>query len=489
MASPSSSSRHTQHLKSYLQSHKSASKNISYNDKKLLTSPSKGVNRSLVEKSPSTKPSGGAGLSTKPKTYNASSPVRVIRKLPVTASHFRRKVNIESLPSEIILKIFTYLGPNDLLICASVCKQWLKLANDNSLWRKLYEAYIVTGKKKKTETQSVTKASGGGDHHIIQWKRDCIRKCVNIRNGRIQALLKKLSPYTGLPVNTQQALEKLGIKWQLVVTDTSGSEHVIAHNDRFCFPLSTTVRWYSLESLPLKRIKRLSIYGLAPVFYGNNGNALTNSPCQRSLLLHQPINSSSQNAPDGQDGTVNIYILTYGLMLATWQDGGELAFVSLSIGNHQLVQRCSMATSDSVYIPSLRKPPVDDVDSQCGLHSYSCTIELRNQRAVYWGQQFQQLHCHKQDLVGRYARLVPIRSDVTYDHSYTNKKIHLPWKTDVFKGIVQDMCILDVILLDEHKNPMWSISNPVKLKRSTEAQVSSSCLWHVDSKYGNIHVP
>ncbi|XP_070574885.1 F-box only protein 15-like [Ptychodera flava] len=321
--------------------------------------------------------------------------------------------------------------------------------------------------------KAVTTILGDGD--AKQWKRDCIKRCVNVRNGRVQSLLKKVHPYTGLPAHTQQAVQKLGVSWQLVVTERSSKETILPQNDVFFFPMSATVRWYSLESLPLRNLKRLTVYGLAPVFYGSDGNAMKTSPCQRSLLLQHDLDRSkwsSGRSPDGQDNTVDIYILGHGLMLATWKEGGGLAFVSLSLHSHQLVQRSTMGTSDSMYIPKLSKPPFDDVDTQYGLHGYSCTIELRNQRAVYWGQQFQQLHCDKQNLVGRYARLVPIRSDVTYDHSHTNKKIHMPWKTDVFKGIVQDMCILDVTLHDDQCQPMWCISTPVTLNPSTEAQVN-----------------
>lgn len=41
-------------------------------------------------------------------------------------------------PSEITLKIFSYLGPKDLCRCAQVCHLWSQSARDGELWRELY---------------------------------------------------------------------------------------------------------------------------------------------------------------------------------------------------------------------------------------------------------------------------------------------------------------------------------------------------------------
>ena len=43
-----------------------------------------------------------------------------------------------SFPSEITLKIFSYLGPKDLCRCTQVCRLWSQSARDGELWRELY---------------------------------------------------------------------------------------------------------------------------------------------------------------------------------------------------------------------------------------------------------------------------------------------------------------------------------------------------------------
>jgi hypothetical protein len=47
-------------------------------------------------------------------------------------------ISINDLPDEMLLKILSYFGPEDLcLIIAKVCKQWNVLANNVELWKRL----------------------------------------------------------------------------------------------------------------------------------------------------------------------------------------------------------------------------------------------------------------------------------------------------------------------------------------------------------------
>ena len=44
-------------------------------------------------------------------------------------------MNIESLPPEMMLKIFKMLEPRDLKESALVCKQWNNIMDNSGLWR------------------------------------------------------------------------------------------------------------------------------------------------------------------------------------------------------------------------------------------------------------------------------------------------------------------------------------------------------------------
>lgn len=67
-----------------------------------------------------------------------------------SSSELEKNVNpsthISQLPTEIILRLFHYLGPEDLCRCSQVCSSWSELAKTGSLWRHLYPVRWARGK-------------------------------------------------------------------------------------------------------------------------------------------------------------------------------------------------------------------------------------------------------------------------------------------------------------------------------------------------------
>ncbi|XP_044054586.1 F-box/LRR-repeat protein 5 isoform X2 [Siniperca chuatsi] len=53
--------------------------------------------------------------------------------------------HISQLPTEIMLRLFHYLGPEDLCHCSQVCSSWSELAKTGSLWRHLYPVRWARG--------------------------------------------------------------------------------------------------------------------------------------------------------------------------------------------------------------------------------------------------------------------------------------------------------------------------------------------------------
>ncbi|XP_026160601.1 F-box/LRR-repeat protein 5 isoform X2 [Mastacembelus armatus] len=53
--------------------------------------------------------------------------------------------HISQLPAEIMLRLFYYLGPDDLCRCSQVCSSWSELAKTGSLWRHLYPVHWARG--------------------------------------------------------------------------------------------------------------------------------------------------------------------------------------------------------------------------------------------------------------------------------------------------------------------------------------------------------
>ncbi|XP_023122805.2 F-box/LRR-repeat protein 5 [Amphiprion ocellaris] len=53
--------------------------------------------------------------------------------------------HISQLPTEIMLRLFHYLGPEDLCRCSQVCSSWSELAKTGSLWKHLYPVRWARG--------------------------------------------------------------------------------------------------------------------------------------------------------------------------------------------------------------------------------------------------------------------------------------------------------------------------------------------------------
>ncbi|XP_019936959.2 F-box/LRR-repeat protein 5 [Paralichthys olivaceus] len=53
--------------------------------------------------------------------------------------------HISQLPTEIMLRLFHYLGPQDLCRCSQVSSSWSELAKTGSLWRHLYPVHWARG--------------------------------------------------------------------------------------------------------------------------------------------------------------------------------------------------------------------------------------------------------------------------------------------------------------------------------------------------------
>jgi len=59
----------------------------------------------------------------------------VCSETPIMAS---KPTSIDDLPDEILLKVLSYVGPEDLCLnFAKVCKKWNVLAKDVMLWKTL----------------------------------------------------------------------------------------------------------------------------------------------------------------------------------------------------------------------------------------------------------------------------------------------------------------------------------------------------------------
>ncbi|TSL61159.1 F-box/LRR-repeat protein 5 [Bagarius yarrelli] len=57
----------------------------------------------------------------------------------------RVRAHISALPQEVMVRLFRYLGPDDLCRCSQVCRPWAEAVKTGSLWRHLYPVRWARG--------------------------------------------------------------------------------------------------------------------------------------------------------------------------------------------------------------------------------------------------------------------------------------------------------------------------------------------------------
>ncbi|KAL3859194.1 hypothetical protein ACJMK2_009423 [Sinanodonta woodiana] len=350
------------------------------------------------------------------------------------------RANINDLPDEIVLKIFGYLDAQGLLTAGQICQRWKALANDNFLWNKICERYAAI--PTVSRRQQLQQEASGERLSASHWKKMCLKKCEEERNKRAMKLLGKVNPYSGIPKDVEKAIKSAGISFQLSLVDRQGKENPLYSRDIFYHCMCLSVRWYDLQVLPLKEIRKVKIFSCNPLFFMSDGRPYSNSPYQRSLLMSFDLkweDYKKSAAPIGSDDMVDLYSLPQGLLVAVWKADSELAFVSVGLHLNGLLQRC------------LKGNPTD------------CTIELRTMRQSIWHNQFRNLDCRADSMGPGFAEFPIIRRDFTSDHVILPKKLNFPWKTEAFKGTIENGIWLDVTIMDEKKEIFWHKSSAVKI--------------------------
>lgn len=154
--------------------------------------------------------------------------------------------------------------------------------------------------------------------------------------------LKKLKPdpFTSLCTGFNQIID-LKITWTLILTDHDGNNHKYYSEDFFSFKTSASVRWFSLESLCLSRIRRIRIIASTPLFYNFKSKKALGRTSTKSLIYDEKFNWSKVNVTNiAGDDRIDIYYIRSNLMLAAWKGNDEAAFWHYLLPCQDLLDRC-----------------------------------------------------------------------------------------------------------------------------------------------------
>ncbi|XP_068788165.1 F-box only protein 15 isoform X4 [Struthio camelus] len=324
-------------------------------------------------------------------------------------------VCIERMPSEVLLKIFSYLDAVSLLCAGCVNKRFYDLANDNGIWLKIYSSRFppkrTIWKINSVETETVSLGCAAvQDRKPGYWKKEYISKQIAAVKTRVMQLLKPVDPHTGLPCKNREAIRP-------------------------------------------RRRSLIAEYSLSNV-------------TETSVAI-------------GADKLVQLFGLNPGLLLGLWKETNEIAFVMASLHYHQLLERSTLGSATVQYVLSPNKPVLDDVDPEYGLHDYNLHLDIHSGSHTCMCGTFKSLFCRKVDIQNGYLRLTVVNIKDNAKHLPIIGTVGLSWKTDVFKGNVKDCYLMDVTVLDETRKPFWCFSAPVCMELSSKTSGLYDYMGHI----------
>ncbi|NXL64211.1 FBX15 protein, partial [Chordeiles acutipennis] len=390
-----------------------------------------------------------------------------------------------SMPSEILLKVLSYLDAVSLLSFGCVNKRFYHLANDNGIWLKIYSSCfqpkgtIWTTKSEQTGTVSLDSVALS-DRKPGYWKKEYIFKQIAAVKARVMRLVKPIDPYTGLPCRNKEAMKASDLSWIIILKDKSGKEHVMEKANLSFKDTSVTILWYSTNWPCLDVLSTLKLFGVMPLLPDQNRARSKNGPRRRSLIAeYQLANLTESSVAVGADKLVQLFCLNPGLLVGLWKEQNEIAFVVASLHYHQLLERSILGSATVQYALPPHKPVLDDVDPEYGLHDYSLHLDMHSGSCTYLCATFKSLFCRSGDIADGFLRLTAVSLKDDTKHLPLIGTLGLSWETDVFKGNIKDCYVMDVTLLDETGKPFWCFSAPVYMELSSRASNLFDYMGHI----------
>ncbi|NWV82332.1 FBX15 protein, partial [Dasyornis broadbenti] len=378
-----------------------------------------------------------------------------------------------SMPTEMLLKIFSYLDAVSLFSAGCVNKHFYDLANDNGIWLKLYSSSLqpkwtmCKTKSKQTETVPLGCAALQ-DKKPGYWKKEYILKQTSAFKTRVMRLVKPLDPYTGLPCVNKEAMRISGLSWIIVLKDRNGKEHVMEKPKLSFKDTSVTVLWCGRDWPCLDILSTLKLFGVTPLLPEQSRPPNKKGPRRFALIAEYSLaNLTESSVAVGADELVQLFSLNPGLLVGNWKEKNEIAFIMASLHYNQLLERSILGSATVQDAPPPNQPFVDDPDPEYGLHDYSLHLDLHGRSCMYLCGTYNGLFCRKGDIENGYLRLTVVSLKGSRKHWPIIGTLGICWETDVSKGNVKGCFMMDLTLLDDSRKPFWCFSAPLRMELSS----------------------
>ncbi|KAM8823627.1 F-box only protein 15 isoform 2-T2 [Spinachia spinachia] len=393
--------------------------------------------------------------------------------------------SVERLPSEILMKILSYLDAAALFSMSHINKLFYQLANNDALWNKIYTAGLIKRKKREPicadEPLLKTAATEVQDRAAGYWRRRHFTSVAAYEMNKWKSNLRPISLHTGMPSQTERVLSNLHVSWELTVSDQSGRQCTLEPSrSQFC-ETCVTLWWSGGGGLPnYGQISTLQLHGVRRIALNCPGLKKPGWRCLMAKLDMEALAESAQVI--GQDRLVELRLLQPGIIVGVWRDSSSVAFVMVTLHFHRLLERSSQGSSVCPYVEPIFRSPFDDIDPEYGLHGYQLHVALYNSACTIMSRSFPQIFCRRTQISDGLIQLPAISSTIISQHTRLSSRINLPWSCEALQGTVKNCCIMSLTLLDEFKTPFWCVGSPVSMERE-KTPVS----YDYDGKHFLIH--
>uniref|UniRef100_A0A7M4ECZ7 F-box protein 15 n=1 Tax=Crocodylus porosus TaxID=8502 RepID=A0A7M4ECZ7_CROPO len=369
---------------------------------------------------------------------------------------------IESMPSEILLKILSYLDAVTLLCIGCVNRRFYNLASDNVIWFKIYSGSFPC-KIINWNTESIETTTVSLSHATVQekklgyWKKEYIMKHKATTKTGIIQLLRPINLYTGLPLKTKEAIKASNLSWVIILKDRNGKEHVVEQVDIIFNDTSVTVYWYGTSWPCLDTLSTLELCGMTPLLLDRCKVPTKNGPRWCSLIAEYDLTNLTKASPViGSDNLVQLLHLDPGLLMGLWKEGNEIAFVVASLHYHQIIEKSTLGSSTTGNLPDYM----------------SCLLIN-----LYWMMLTQNMDC----MASNYTLICTVVGVLMC-------VLHF-----AICSAEKNCYVMDITVLDETEKPFWCFSAPVYMRPSSKTSGLydyMGCIYdikYVDSD-GKVHI-
>ncbi|KAM9824615.1 F-box only protein 15 [Neosynchiropus ocellatus] len=382
--------------------------------------------------------------------------MRVVYRIQETKTEDSGKNYVESLPSEVLLKIVSYLDASSLFCISLVNKLFYQLATDNLIWQKMYVAefgFQTWTPKLGIETVEVKEEPEVMAHG--HWKKMYFRGITHPGLMQWRRELKDVCPRMGLPVQIKRVLRTL-VDWELSVSDCFGQTVTLELSQTFLLRSSMTICWSDCCFPKYRNIRSIQLYGVRkPPTVG----CRIKKSRWRSLIMAQEVTTHPHHVL-GKDRLVKLIFLSPAFIVGVWRGHDVVAFIMVALHFHRLVERSLLGSPVCAYVELPTTPYVGMSDPNFGLHGYTLHFALHNTVTEVMSAQFDQLSCHKRQIQGGLVELKAISECELSQQRPLSGDLRLCWRSKTQEGSVESCCWMTLTLLDEFQKPVWCVSAP-----------------------------